>query len=457
MAAAVVAWSVSGCASHAPPASSAPQTPPNQVSIPTSRAVARPGFPIIQGLTNATSTQIAIVAPRADKLRFFLGEIESPSSSPKPRTLAAQTISSDGSATVVHHLVIDRLRSGIVYRLEIRDETEKILDHREFRTLDTSSRPARVIAASCLYDAYLKESVAMWKAVADAKPDLMLLVGDNVYAQINDGRFPSPLNEQALWTRYVETFQVLDFYRAPRLIPTLVTWDDHDYGMKDGDRTNPHQAAAKKVLTAFFPQTPQQTIPEFSAGPGVSSKFDAFGYRFLLLDDRSFRTPKGMRPQSHFGDEQERWIFNNVASSQHPVWLISGDQWFGGYHRFESFEGSHPEAFKSFVASLKNSRRPVMLISGDRHLSEVMKIEKEKFGYETYEFTSSSLHSRPHPSNWATVPNPRQLMGVDMKHTFTQFDLKPTIGRKPVVIRGAAIGAESKVFYAFELTVKAQP
>ncbi|MBY0452918.1 MAG: hypothetical protein K2P92_07775, partial [Bdellovibrionaceae bacterium] len=36
---------------------------------------------------------------------------------------------------------------------------------------------------------------------------------------------------------------------------------------------------------------------------------------------------------------------------------------------------------------------PVIFASGDIHFSEIMKITKDKVGYDTYEVTSSSMHS----------------------------------------------------------------
>ncbi len=420
------------------------------------KTIARAGFPIVQGLTNATAAQFAVVAPREAELHFSF----SPLKGDRPFTadLSSEIRASSSSSTVVHHLKVTGLSTGTVYRLDVRRGAE-LIDTREFTSLDVSRRPARIIAASCLYDLFLKESVAMWKSVADAKPDLLLLIGDNVYAEVSNGRFPSPLNEAALWTRYTETFSALDFYRLNRLIPTLVTWDDHDYGMKDGDFTNPHKVESKKVMESFFAQTPSKEFPEFHSGPGVSSIFDAFGYRFMLLDDRSFRSTKPdpnaalIDPhQTHFGAEQENWILKNVEASQDPVWLISGDQWFGSYHRFESYEGTHPESFKKFFARLKQTDSTVMFMSGDRHLSEVNKVESELLGYETFEFTSSSLHSKAHPANWDSIPNRRHVRGIDMVHSFILFELTPS-EKHVVKLKGEAIGTQSKVLYEFQFDV----
>lgn len=424
----------------------------------------RNGLPIVQGLTNETATQFAIVSTEQLKLKFSIDSVPT-EAGPASVAIATSIRTSVGSKFVVHHVQATGLRLGPKYQLNIRDQYDQIVDQRFFQTLDTSPHPVRVLTASCLYDHFLAESRPMWKAAINAKPDMIMLIGDNVYAEISNGRFPSPLDEKALWIRYSETFFALDFYKAKTLIPTIVTWDDHDYGMKDGDKNNPHQAESKKVMEAFFAQDPNAAYPQFAQGPGVSSKFDAFGYRFLLLDDRSFRTPKQANPlvvdpsvpaQTHFGAEQEAWIFSNVKESKFPIWLISGDQWFGGYHRFESYEGTHPLSFKSFLKNLYGSREPIFFLSGDRHLSEVSRIETNLLGFETYEFTSSSMHSKAHPSNWDTVPNHRHLMGVEMKHNFVVFDLTPMKKNGIVHLHGSSIGAESVAYYTFDFDVRAK-
>ncbi len=421
------------------------------------------GLPIVQGLTNAVATQIAVAAPSDLHLDFFYGE----NALAKIPSNIVSSSARKSTDLVVHHLQIENLKVGTEYTLEVREASGlevhgvssragRLVDRRRFKSLDTSPRPARVIAASCLYDLYLNESKGMWKALLDAKPDLLLLIGDNVYAEVKNGRFPSPLDESALWTRYSETFQALDFYKSSTLVPTLVTWDDHDYGMKDGSLENPHKLESKKVLEAFFAQAPSPIFSEFTKGPGVSSKFDAFGYRFLLLDNRSFRTPKDTTPEdeTHFGIEQEKWIRENVINTSNPVWLISGDQWFGAYHRFESYEGRHPQSFKRFLRSLRDTEATLMFLSGDRHMSEVNRIESTLLGYETFEFTSSALHSKTHASNWDTIPNKRQVRGIDLNHSFTMFNVRPQMLDRTVILQGEVLGRESKVLYSFDFEIK---
>src|SRR5690606_28683895 len=105
-------------------------------------------------------------------------------------------------------------------------------------------------------------------------------------------------------------------------------------------------------------------------GPGIASRLNLRGMHFTFLDDRSFRdndNPDG----EHFGPEQEEWLFQDLKTSQLPTWIISGDQFFGGYHKYDSYEGNHPRAFENFLKQLKEIPTPFVFVSGDRHMTEV--------------------------------------------------------------------------------------
>lgn len=107
---------------------------------------------------------------------------------------------------------------------------------------------------------------------------------------------------------------------------------------------------------------------------------------------------------------QDQWLAKLLDQGGSDVaWLITGDQWFGAYSPFESFESNQPNDFKKFMARLKEQGGRVAFISGDRHASEISKIEKPLLGYETLEVVSSPIHAKVYPSNWTDFPNPRQI------------------------------------------------
>jgi hypothetical protein len=85
----------------------------------------------------------------------------------------------------------------------------------------------------------------------------------------------------------------------------------------------------------------------------------------------------------------------NLTQSATPAWVINGNQMFSGkgLGMKEAFEENHPRHFVKFINDLKDIKAPVIFGSGDVHFSEIMRVPRERIGYETYELSSSSMHS----------------------------------------------------------------
>jgi alkaline phosphatase D len=411
-------------------------------------ALARPqGLAILQGLTNANATQISVVVPLEKSLRFIFWDL----TEKKPLTEIVElqhTI--PGSTTGVRHFLVKKLKPGNSYQLRVMDSEGKEIDAREFRALEITKKAVKFAAASCMSDDYLENQSQMWTALRESRPDFLILLGDNNYAAIVDKVNKSPLPLSVLWERYAESALKLDLYHFRDLIPTVAIWDDFDYGMRDGGANHPYGRESKKAFEAYFAQNKTADFPEYEKGPGISAAWNSFGLSFLLLDNRSFRTDS-----THFGKPQEDWVISRLKRTQNPAWLVSGDQWFGGYHRFESYEGNHKDSFKEFLSSLKDTKANVVFLSGDRHLSEIMKIEPELLGYETYEFTSSPMHAKTYPSEWDKIPNPRHWMGVAQQLNFNLFEvLEPQKGKRERQMKVRAIGLEGKTYYEAEVPLR---
>lgn len=365
-------------------------------------------LPIIQGVTGERETTIAIVSDEP------LGSVVLTDSAGGQHVSSwVETATIPDNAPLVRTFYYNDLQKGGTFTLVVRNVAGKVIDQRTLRTFDLARTRARIAVASCMDDSYTKEQGQMWRDLLGHKPDALFLIGDNVYGDRRgkgkDQR-SLPASPRTLWERYLETRRALELFKAEQLVPVFATWDDHDYGVNDAGRNHPFRAEAERIFRSFFPRT--EITGVFEAGPGVSGIFQGFGQRFVFLDDRSFRSAKGEGDEAHFGNAQEQWLAHALASSARPTWLISGDQFFGGYHRYESYEGSHPKAFKTFTAWLQNVKSPLFFLSGDRHLAELMHISTAEIGQDAYELTSSAIHAKTYPDAWAEGKNPRQIAGA---------------------------------------------
>jgi alkaline phosphatase D len=402
---------------------------------------------ILQGYTNGTSTQLNVVASQSQELQFYLWDLKS---NRLVAPIQAQVVTRSGSDWAVHLLAYQGLTVGNEFRIDVISFGGELVDSRLLTALSPDLSKAKVAVASCMNDHHeAQASQKIWAAMAATQPNLFLFIGDNVYA---DWNLPGGANPDQLWRRNVEARNTIPFYRWTRLVPTLAIWDDHDFGKNDGDRTYPFREESASIFRLFFPQEPDGAV--LRQGPGIARVYRAFGQKFMLLDDRYFRAPakSAANEETLFGAEQEKWILAELEADMQPAWMISGIQWFGGYHSFESYEGSHPESFKNFKKELRSLRRPMWFVSGDRHLAELMEISSAEIGARTWELTTSGIHSKMYPGRWKEKPNPRQVEGVDEQLNFAVVETQRTGQGAKLNLR--VLGAEGQKLFERNIEVR---
>ena len=385
----------------------------------TSLSLAQGTYAIMQGASGIKTAQFSVLVPKDDRPTFAVKSAEGGSAIP---AAFRDRISMVGSKWDVERLTFVGLSRETNYVL-FAILNKEIKDQRTFQVPDWNRPKGRIVVASCLDDFFAKEQAKIWPEVTAHKPDAILLIGDNAYCDVKDGKLnrnPSPID---IWERHVITRNKLLFFRAKKLVPVFSTWDDHDYGLNNAGREFVHRGSSKRAFRAFFPQ--DEIAGFLTHGPGVSATMVLFGQRWMLLDGRSFRTPnREDRPdQTVFGVRQEIWA-RMALSGTTPLWLVNGAQFFGGYHRFESYEGCQPRSFKTFLKIVQGGQAPVAFVSGDRHLAEMMRIGKEEAGLDTYELTTSALHARTYPGSLEKSPNKRRIHGKDGALNYAVIDVE---------------------------------
>lgn len=285
-----------------------------------------------------------------------------------------------------------------------------IIDRRELVPIGS-----KIAVASCMSDADLKMQEKMWKGLSSKLPQLLFFIGDNVYADFEDGNWTKSTTPNQLVRRHHQTRARLQIFKEFKLPRMVAVWDDHDFGANDGDGTYSFKEQSRSIFNQFFPINAVSQLSEI----GTSKALVVNGVQFLFIDNRYYRK-NGV---THWGEQQYQRIKKSVQSFAGPSVLIQGDQFFGGYHRFESFEGNNPDEFTKFKSDLKKAKYPILFLSGDRHLSEVMRIQAADIGQDTVEITSSPIHAKVFPSPWRTNPNPRQIIGLASKENYLILNL----------------------------------
>lgn len=364
---------------------------------------------ILQGVTQETSVEFSILIPKGSQYRVVLQNPEGEPIDPEN----SQTISRDDSDFAILKLLFIK-EPDKSYNLFVF-EGEKLLDQRLVGQGQRVANKLNLVVASCMDDS-LEDAFGIWDQVSKKNPEYLLLIGDNVYADKNGKAGGLHTTPDILWKRYVDVRLSLPLYFQERLIPTHALWDDHDYGQNDSGKFYQHKEASKEIFYAFWAQDLSEE--NWFKSYGVGGLLTLGDFNLYFLDGRTFRAPE--KTGLHLGLEQETWLAEKLKQENTPSLLIKGDQFFGGYHEFESFEGNHPENFQSFVLGLRSLKTPFVFISGDRHMSEIMQFPRTLFARPSFEITSSPIHAKMFPGS--VDKNPWRVVANKDRYNFTYIE-----------------------------------
>lgn len=363
---------------------------------------------ILQGITNSREVEFNVLAEKGRSVQFELrnetGEILTP--------IESKIITRNFSDYAIHKILFHRDQQQD-YNLFVF-EGEKVIDQRLIGRGQKEEAGLKLAVASCLSDFY-PQHFKIWETLASTKPEYLLLIGDNVYANMSDLKTKVDSDPELIWKRNVASRLSLPLYFMEKLIPTHAIWDDNDYGMNDGTSSFKYKNESLDIFTSFYAQdlSEENWTKSFGAG-GVLSLGN---FNLYFLDARSFRSPT--KEGSHLGVDQSAWLYSKLKEEETPSLLIKGDQFFGAYHPFDSFEGRHPYDFQFFINELKKLNTPFVFISGDRHMSEIMQFPRGLFGKPGFEITSSPLHARTYADQSI---NPWRVVSVSSRVNFMIID-----------------------------------
>ncbi len=236
----------------------------------------------------------------------------------------------------------------------------------------------------------------MWPVIEQHQPQLWIWLGDNIYGDSED---MNVLLEKYQQQKNGEEYAA---FRSKRAV--IGIWDDHDYGVNDGDKRYPKKEESKKLMLDFL-DVPQNAAVRNRPGAYQSYVFGEPGKRVkvLLLDGRSFRDElkkdtdgdRRYLPNTSgdmLGEAQWKWLEKELTGSDAQVHLIGcGIQFIPeehGYEKWANFPAARDRLFKLLE---KTQAAHTLLLSGDRHISELSRIELEGLGYPLYELTASGM------------------------------------------------------------------
>jgi len=250
---------------------------------------------------------------------------------------------------------------------------------------------SRIAFGSC-NNAYAPNE--LWDDVLLVQPEAWIWGGDIVYADSDDF--------ETIEKHYHRQLENREYKRLTESAKILGTWDDHDYGMNDGGVAFSAKTKSQEAFLNFL-KVGQSDSRRDQEGVYYSEQIQTEGHivEVILLDTRYFRSDltqgtEGRRYDPNYdetatmlGDAQWNWLSDQLTTSTADlIFLVSSIQVLSAEHGYEKWQNL-PHERERLISLLNQVDQPVMVLSGDRHISEwsVLKTEDK----EIIDFTSSGL------------------------------------------------------------------
>jgi len=288
---------------------------------------------------------------------------------------------------------------------------------------------------------YNPQNERMWNTIAAHKLTAFLFLGDNVYID-NPTR---PAVQQYCYYRRQSRPEFRDFVASTSI---YAIWDDHDFTTNDsGGGPEIDKPEWKIPVWRIF--CDNWNNPYYGGGenqPGCWFDFSIGDVDFFMLDGRYYRTNPKTEIPSMLGPVQKKWLFEKLKSSKATFKVLASPvPWAYGAKpgSLDPWQGYKQERQEIFSFLEQNKIDGVILISADRHRSDVWKIERAS-GYDLYEFESSKL-TNVHTHGLM----PGALFGYNEKCSFGLLWFDTTLPDPQVTYQ--IINIDNEVVHTFEL------
>jgi len=277
---------------------------------------------------------------------------------------------------------------------------------------------SRIALGSCARE---NRPMPIWSAISSFKPDVLLMLGDNVYGDTED--------MAVLRGKYDLLAADRGFGAIRNTVPIVAVWDDHDYGVNDGGREYPMRKESQQVFLDFF-GIPAEAVVRSREGIYRQLVVGPPGRRvqFICLDTRSNRSPLEALPKSErvkgrgpyvpsddpeatmLGEAQWAWLAEALRQPADLRIVLSSIQVASVEHGYEHW-GNFPAERARLLETLRESGAAgVIVVSGDRHSAEISRIPAGDgaLAYPLHDLTASSFN-QPGGTRLHDEPNRHRL------------------------------------------------
>ena len=346
---------------------------------------------------------------------------------------------------LVAKVVLKGLSPETTYRYTVSIDGQKNDSIKyQFTTFSQEGKPGKFRLAFGGGAGFVPQHEYVWNTIGATKPQALFQLGDNVYI---DNTKVMDMHHYCYYRR-----QSRPEYRALIAGTSVFSiWDDHDFGLNDCSGGAEIEIPGWKRPTYEIFRN-NWANPAYGGGdqqPGIWWDTYINDVHFICIDGRYYRTdPKKTKGKlSMLGPVQKRWLLRTINRSMgifkvlvSPVpWVFkakgdSKDTWNG-------FKEERNEIF-DFLSD--NKIKGVVLMSADRHRSDLWKIERSK-DYSLYEFNSSRLTNQHVHKTMAEA-----IFSYNAKQSFGTVDFDTKVKDPTATYRVHSIDGEQ----IYQYTVK---
>jgi alkaline phosphatase D len=283
---------------------------------------------------------------------------------------------------------------------------------------------------------------SIFETMAKEKAAFMLWLGDNWYTREADY-----FSEWGLWNRASRDRSMPVLQNFLKAMPHVAIWDDHDYGPNDIGKNFIHKNISRNIWKNYW------CNPSYGENEqGIYTMTSWGDLDLFLLDDRWWRSADRMKDsvdvkpnpdKRMLGKQQMEWLKNGLLYSSAAFKIIAvGSQALNPVSPFDKWE-NFPVEYEELMHFLSDNKiNGVLFLSGDRHHSEIIKVERAGT-YPLYDITVSPLTAGTHKFSSAEKNNPYRIFGLDEKQNYGRISITGKWDERRLTVEFIGLKGES--------------
>jgi alkaline phosphatase D len=210
-------------------------------------------------------------------------------------------------------------------------------------------------------------------------------------------------------------------------MPQFAIWDDHDYGPNNFGSNYILKETSRTIFNKYFcnPSSGEN-------GQGIYTMTSWGDADIFMTDGRWWRSADDMKdsingvpnPEKRMlGKQQMDWLKNSLLYSNATFKIVSvGSQVLNPVSSYETWWKFSAE-YSELMDFLKDNKiNGVVFLTGDRHHSEIIKVERPGT-YPLFDITVSPLTSGTHSFGGTEKNNPYRVIGIDEKQNYAKISI----------------------------------